>query len=339
MDIQPQMQKQLKSLVAALDAAVPTFVLIDPLGGEPVPLELASEAQQHNPIALTRARNIAWARETFPVVLPKTITLATHQHPYLVALQNPTDAWLEQTLETAFEETEQAQQNGLEGTGLAAHRIGGWLQSCLGPEILAQQLARMMCVNTEAFTQARYQRLGDRRTLGWLRCIVGDTRLCAPLGGAMGGIQRWSYLDAGGHIAQLHSTGQEASDNLRLARAEWTRFMLGEQLHPALARWMGEQAAATPQVSTLDAHTLYTRAAAALQQADAAAQSHPQRFDQPQDRVAWAALTLAYPGIEQDPAVRRQLDAKAVADEPLDTIHTLCTALRDTYTANTKKSS
>ena len=232
----------------------------------------------------------------------------------------------------AFEETAQAQEDGLAGTGLAAHRLGGWLQSCLHPADLAEQLARMMCVNTDAFTQARYQRLADRRTLGWLRCIVGDARLCAQLGG----IQRWSYVDASGHIAQLHSTGQEASDNLRLARAEWARFMQGEQLHPALARWMGELANTTPQAHALDTNTLYARAAAALQQADAAAQSHPQRFDQPQDRIAWAALTLAYPGIEQDPAVRRQLDAKATADEPIDTIHTLCTALRDLHIANTK---
>jgi hypothetical protein len=323
------MQTQLKNLVASLDLAVPSFVLIDPLLGEPVPVDVPNGALLHNMSALTSARNAAWQRDTFTVLLPKSITLPIHQHPYLVALHNPADLWIEQTLELAIEEAARAQRDGLAGTGSAAYRVGGWLQSCLVPEVLAEQLARMMRVNTGAFTNACYQRLADRRTLGWLRYTVGDARLCAQLGG----IQCWSYLDTSEHIAQLHSAGDE-SDNLRLTRDEWSRFMLGEQLHPALARWMGEQA---PTIA--DTHTLYSRAVTALQQADAAAQSRPQRFARPQDRVAWAAMTLAYPGIEQNPLVRKQLDAKAPADEPIETIHTMCAALRDVHIANTSKPS
>lgn len=323
------MQTQLKNLVASLDVAVPSFVLIDPLLGEPVSVDVPNGALLHNMSALTSARNAAWQRDTFTVLLPKSITLPIHQHPYLLALHNPADFWIEQTLELAFEESAQAQRDGLAGTGSAAHRVGGWLQSSLAPEVLAQQLARMMCVDTEAFTNARYQRLADRRTLGWLRCIVGDARMCSQFGG----IQRWSYLDACGQIAPLHSAG-EYPDNLRLTRDEWRRFMLGEHLHPALARWMGEQAP-----TSTDTHTLYSRAVAALQYADSAAQSRPQRFVEPQDRVAWAAMTLAYPGIEQNPWVRKQLDAKAPADEPIETIHTMCAALRDVHIANTSKPS
>jgi hypothetical protein len=283
------MQKQLKNLITSLDVTVPSLVLIDPLLGEPLPLSIGQEPDLYNAVALTHARNKAWARETVPVVLPKTIALPLHQHPYLVALHNPTDVWVEQTLEMAFEETAQAQQDGLAGTGLAAHRIGGWLQSSLNAEVLAEQLARMMCVNTEAFTQARYQRLADRRTLGWLCYIVGDARLCAQLGG----IQRWSYLDVCGQVAQLHSAG-ETFDNLRLTREEWGRFMQGATLHPALARWIGDYAASnTPRATALDTHTLYSRAGVALLQADA----------------------------------------------PLNTLHTLCIALRDLHTANMKTSS
>jgi len=325
------MQKLLQDLTATLDAASPSFVLIDSMLGEPIPLEIPPGAEVGNAAALNRLRSAAWQRNTFTVVLPKTIALPLHLHPYLVALQGPVDPWLAPTLKQAMDETDQALANGLAGSGSAPHRVGGWLQSHLAPEDLVAQLARMMSVNTSAYTTARYQRLADRRALDWLCCVVGEQRMC----GQLGAIQRWIYLDACGQVTQLQSTG-EAAATLRLTPAEWGRFMLGDMLHPTVARWMGElvhMATATP---AHDTHALYSRAFTALQNVDAAMKMHPKRFMHPQDRVAWAAMTLAYPGIEKNPAVRELLNAQPSADEPPETLHTLCAALRDLHTANRK---
>lgn len=320
------MQKRLQDLTTALDAATPSFILIDPLLGEPLPMDVPPRADMGDAAALNRLRSSAWQRDIFTVVLPKTIALALHHHPYLVALQGPADPWLQPTLQRAMDETDQALSDGLAGSGSAPHRVGGWLQSHHAPEDLVAQLARMMSVNTSAYTTARYQRLADRRALAWLRCVVGEQRMC----GQLGAIQRWVYLDACSQVTQLQSTG-EAAETLRLTPAEWGRFMQGEVLHPTVARWMGElvlmeMAMATP---TQETHTLYSRAFTALQNVDAAMKVYPKRFKSAQDRVAWAAMTLTYPGIEENAAIRDLLNAQPPADEPTETIHALCAALQE----------
>ncbi len=308
------------SLAASFEAGFPVFVLVDPMLGEPI----AVDAQRPGDLpSLNRARESAWSRPIHVVTLASSIELPSHLHPYLVELQGPSDAWLSETLRTALQERDLAHAGGLAGTGTAPHRIGGWLQSSLEVCELTRSLGQMMKVNTQAFTPARYQRLADRRVLEWLRQVVGIARLTAQ----MGRVRRWSYLDACGVLAHLLST-EEATTPLRLTTAEWSDFMRGERLHPTVARWLGACAGRPSPVHLRgDVATLYRRAAAAIERAEAVARRWPRRFVTPADRAAWAVLTLLHPQIESMPHVLAALAAAPAPDEPPETLDTLCPAL------------
>jgi hypothetical protein len=309
------------SLAASLEAGVPSFVLVDPLLGEPAPVEYADVIEAE---ALVQAREQTWRRPVYIVKLSPDIDLPLHQHPYLVELHGPGDPRLAETMEMAAEELNQSQSDGLASSGSAPHRIGGWLQSSLAAPKLTQSLSDMMRVNTQAITTARYQRLADRRAFGLLRQLVGDERVARQLGR----IQSWAYLDPCGNLSRLRSP-EEAVTPLRLSQREWAVFMRGELLHPTLARWLGQRAlrAASGSASAPDARMCYTQANAALERAQAAALRWPRRFTRPSDRVAWAALTLLYPDIDQRAEVVNLLDDPVVANELLETLDDLSSTL------------
>lgn len=306
------------SLTSSVEAGCPTFVLVDPLMGEPISVQNTISPGELQ--ILTQAREQAWSRPVHVIKLAQEIELPLQLHPYLVELEGAADPWLVETAEIACAERTEAQADGVASSGHAAHRIGGWLQSSQGSSELTQTLSGMMRVNTEASTKARYQRMADRRVVDLLRHVVGDTRVAAQFGR----IQRWSYLDACGYMAQLQSSN-EVSTPLRLSRNEWITFMKGELLHPTVARWLGERARQPGQsnVGAPDARTLYAQANAALDRAEAATRRWPLRFAGSADRVAWAVLILLYPGIEQRPDVLDLLNATAEPDEPTETLHAL----------------
>lgn len=290
-------------------------MLIDPLLGEPLPVE---QGDMGDAAALAQARERTWLRPIHIVKLASGIDLPLHQHPYLVELQGPNDPTLTESLEIAAEELSQSQSGGLASSGSAPHRIGGWLQSSLSATELTKALSAMMRVSTQAFTTARYQRLADRRAMDWLRQVAGDERVAAQLGC----IQSWSYLDPCGRLAQLRSSGEVATP-LRLTQTEWAAFMKGALLHPTVARWLGERAGSSDTTSTPDTRDCYRRASAALERAEAAARRWPPRFPRPSDRVAWAALVLLHPDIEQCAEVVAALTLPIAAGDPPEPIETL----------------
>jgi hypothetical protein len=190
------------TLAKSLVVGYPTYVLIDPLMGEPVPMRPGShmnDSDMQDWQALSAVRENAWMRSVHHIQLHESIELPHHLHPYFVAMTGPSDAWLTATVELACEELQASRAEGLQGTGEAAHRIGAWLQSSQHPQELAQQLSVMMQVNTEAVTTKCYQRIADRRVWGWLRHVVGDTRTAAQLGR----IKSWCYLDVYGSAEQI----------------------------------------------------------------------------------------------------------------------------------------
>ncbi len=304
------------SLAVSLEAGVPTHVMVDPMLGEPIPIGGASSNDGPD---LIDAREQAWGRPVHAIALVPGIALPANLHPYLVELHGRDDPWLAQTAEIALAELTHAQADGLASSGLAAHRIGGWLQSSMSALELTQAIAAMLKVNTDAITPARYQRLADRRAMAWLRHVVGDTRVAAQLGR----IQSWFYLDACGELVQLKSPSEVAA-SLRLTQAEWRSFMQGELLHQTVARWLGERAQLPRNDRPPpDAPACYKQAHAALERTEAAARRWPQRFAKPADHAAWAALTLLHPGVETHHDVVAVLNAPPEADEPLETLDTL----------------
>lgn len=316
------------TLAGSIEPGLPTFVLIDPMLGEPLPVAVESLSDAR---CLNIAREQAWTRNVQRVELSPRIDLPAHQHPYLVEMRATDDPWLIDSMRMAMDEHRRARADGLAGSGCAPHRIGGWIQSSLDPQALSDALAGLMRVNTQAHTAARYQRLADRRVLAWLRHVVGD----AQIEGTLGRLRSWRYVDALGQLAELVSPTQAAGTaEVRLSRSEWAEFMRGELVHPTVARWLGEvdsnrmnqDAPARFDVPS-DVSAAYAQAARALEQAQLAAHRWPRRFTVPADRTAWAALALLHADIAHRAEVVAVLDATPESEEPIDSIDVLSAQL------------
>lgn len=285
-----------KILIANLNPETPTYVLIDPMLGEP--LAIASD-ENITDAGLQSAREGIWQNPVFPIVLSPQIKLPPHKHPYLVAVGSIDAPMLSLTLEIAHAERIKSQSDGLDGDGAAVHRIGGWLQSTMRETELATQLSQMMRVNTEAATKATYLRLLDRRTLALMRHVVGDAGICKQFGR----LQRWVYLDVQGRITSLDSLG-ETMTPLRLDLTQWRDIQAGEMLNRTLAQWLGE--ARRQGQTNLDdraAQTLFAPVMKALERARQAARLWPHRFPAALDQSIWAALTLLHPTFDNIPTV------------------------------------
>jgi hypothetical protein len=307
------------TLASSLEAGVPVFVLVDPLLGEPLPIDPGSGGGDMQSILM--ARREAWSRDVQFIELASSIDLPAHLHPYLVELNGSQDPWLGATVEMAISELLATHADGLTGTGTSAHRIGGWIQSNKYLPLVARSLSEMMKVSTLAFTKARYQRLADRRVLDWLRLVVGDTRVA----GQFLAVTSWSYLNPCGQLATLRGA-PDSSSGLRLDPAEWAAFVRGDLLHQITARWLGEQSKQGLEVQG-DSMACYRKANAALDAAEAAARTWPQRFASTADTTAWGALSLLHPGFEKCPDVIALMSAPRSADEPLETVDSMCSTI------------
>lgn len=152
-----QVAKTVACLRERFDSALPIFVLIDPLLGEPAtPTRIDSGT-----LDAIAARGVIWNRLIAPIRLCGSIALPIHQHPYLVALEGHQDPLLEFTVDLALNERSQAMAYGLGGSGGGPHRIGGWLQSDLSVSQLAELVAAMCDLRPTVPTAPRYLRIAD----------------------------------------------------------------------------------------------------------------------------------------------------------------------------------
>ena len=306
METAPLSLADVKNLRAGLDAETPIFILIDPMLGEALTSDApdAADAQA--------AREAMWQRPVMRIALSPRTALPPHQHPYLVELEGITDPLLEATLEIAQDEHLQAQNDGLDGEGAAAHRIGGWLQSTMHVPELAEHLSTMLQVNTEAPTKATYLRLVDRRVLALLRYVVGDTLVTQTFGR----LQNWAYLDVHGQIATLKTLDETASP-LRLDHDQWAQMQAGEMLNRTLALWLGEaRRRGLGDACNAPAQSLYPSLFNAIARADEATKTWPHRFHQLLDQSVWAALLLLDPAVEHNARVHQLLKNTGVQDDP-----------------------
>jgi len=230
----------------------------------------------------------SWQRDVLRIELPAPIELPEHQHPYLVALSGIEDPWLKDSLDMALAEAAQACRDGLAGTGRAAWRVGGWLQSSGDAQSLAETLADAMQLTTEVQTPARYLRLADRRTLDWLTHLVGVERLRS----ALPGLRRWVWLDSLNHLQTLEGVETGGSKRLRIRREEWPLFERAQWVHPTLARWRGESESGLGSCRTAQVLPVVSEA---VHLALRARTSLGARLSQDDDLIAWAVLHLLHP--------------------------------------------
>lgn len=308
-------------LHALMDVALPIFVLVDPMLGEPL-FRIADA------VGDTRAaRALGWRRDVTVVSLNKCISLPPDQHPYLVALSGLDDPLLQETLTLAQAERSAAQADGLDGNGGSAHRIAGWLQSSLHVEQLAEQLSRMLRAHTAAVSSAKYLRQVDRRVLALLRHVAGDARVAAQFGR----LHSWTYLSVTGELETVLS-GSENSVALYLSSDEWCRMAHCELIQRTIAQWLGELARDGRSMPPTPAGAILAHATAAVDGANAAARRWPYRFSAPADLTTWAALSMLHPGLGSSAAVTRLMASAGdpgAAPDPLRYLHTELRALVD----------
>ena len=314
----------LKELQEELNPELPIYILIDPMLGEP----LASVTDEiiDSGAAMAASRVAMWGREIIQIELSAKIKLPPTHFPYLVVLEGLDDPLLQTTLELAHEERNESQEEGLEGEGAAAHRIGAWLQSNMQADDLAKHLASMLDLTSEVFTKATYLRLVDRRTFALVRHLVGD----ASISKKMDQLQNWVYLDVQGNISALKSGG-EAANFIVIKNAQWARLQQGEILNRAMALWLGEaKKLKQNNVSEQPALALYEPLFNALDNATQATSVWPHRFERALDSSIWAALKLLYPTFEKKPTVAQLLQDVGTEEEPpepMQTLHTQISAL------------
>lgn len=273
-------------LGAAFEAGVPILVLIDPMLGEPLPA-----ADGGGRIDFEVARAHGWERDIFQIPLHPSISLPPRLHPYLVALHGPTDPLIAITLALAHEERIMRCEQGLDSDGGSPHQIGGWIQSSMHPEDLAEHFSTLFRVRTVARTKATYMRLIDRRVLALLREVAGDARVA----GQLGRVKNWSYIGALGHLNTVTSASEVVTP-LVLGKTEWEQMELGAAIHRTVKQLLGEL---DKDGSSPPPHEngLYAQTRTALLAATQAAHRWPHRFKTLQDQTTWAALSILHPGL------------------------------------------
>ena len=308
METNPLSLADVTNLRACLIPDTPILVLIDPMLGEPLP------SNAPDGVDVQATREAMWQRPIQRIALSTRTALPPPQHPYLVELEGMTDPLLEAMLEIAQDERLQAQTDGLDGEGAAAHRIGGWLQSTMHLPALAEHLSTMLQVNTEVQTKATYLRLVDRRVLALLRHVVGDTLVTQQFGR----LQNWAYLDVHGQISTLKTMGETVSP-LRLDRGQWAQMQAGEMVNRTLALWLGEtRRRGLADTCNVPAQSLYESLFNAIARADEATQTWPHRFQQLLDQSVWAALLLLDPAVEHNASVHQLLKNTGSQEDPTE---------------------
>ena len=297
-------------LAASCNAGVPTYILVDPMAGEPIAVERA--LNESSLAGVTAARTLAWGREVQAVELHPNINLPHALYPYLVPLSGPDDAWLAETLDIAHADRLEAQLQGIAGTGRSTQRIGAWVHSSARPDVIAAAISELLRLRCECSSPLRYQRLADSRVMLWAAHIAGRT----AVGAAMGPIQRWNCLSASGRLIEIQRS-QETPIALRWKTAQLRQFLNGERVHAAAARYLGELSLRGLDVYQAES-TLLSRVDAALLRAQDMAGTLQLKVFSPEDQSALAALLLLHAEQAVELSCREALSASNRKDsEPM----------------------
>ena len=313
-DLQNGVKKaSLNRLREQLDPLVPIFILVDPLVSDLMPgIDITRSVG-----ALQTSRELAWQRMIVSVELSASIQLPHHMRPYMVQLHGVHDPLLELSFYAAVDELQQTLAGGLEGQGVAPHRVGGWLQTAMRGQALAKTIAEMCNVNTDAYTTDTYLRIADRRVLSLLNYVVNKQRVAEQ----MGQLRTWIFLDGIGELSRLDSSYGEIK-RLRLNTVEWRRMEQGQYIHRTLAHWYGELTEnATSRLFCLT--DMYAAIENAHAQTALSARKWPHRFKTIDDHTAWTALLLVSPEIARRDSVQEKLASLGSAVEPAETVRYL----------------
>lgn len=282
----------ISELHARLDPLVPTFILIDPLLGEPLP-ELAEESSNCTDLnALNKARVASWRANVHVVELDRSIEILPRQRPYLVELGMHSSSELNRSVEIAIEERRSAMQ-----TGLAPYRIGGWLQSACEPDEICEELSSLCMLRTQANVgrPARYLRLADRRCLDFVDHVLGGSAIALRVQT----VDRWVWLADNGVLKAVSGRQGVSDQPLVISIRDWERLKYGADIHRVRTQWIGSD-----QVGEHD----YERVEHALHHARKMARQWPGRFPSEADIHAWALLCLRHRDVAGNKRIQMLLE-------------------------------
>lgn len=316
-------QQIVEALKACFDCDQPIYLLIDPIVGDFLPQLAFSDTDDTETIHSGREK--AFQRPFFRVQLPPDISLSPSRHPYLVEMISPDDPWMTNSLEMAMQHSAATRAKGLAGDGWGIAKIGGWLQSAMTGEQLAEMLASWMSLNTESRTKAKYLRLADSRVLALLAHVLERDTLISR----MGRLRRWAFINAAGCLDSLHNPDSGTAETVftplpRLNQAQWKILQNGPLIHAAIAKVLGERSRhgnrKTPQIIDIPF-------AAAISATDHHAARAPGVT--PEDCSTAIALTLLHPGCESLGEVSEYLANEAEARTLADCGQELCDLLNN----------
>jgi len=214
-----------------IDPAQPVYALVDPIAGDIGPsaaLNLGSE----DAVGLIQRREAGWQRPIWLAKTPAAAHLRSSAQPYLVMLSGIDDPWFAYLVELAESELQMASEPGASGVGV--HACGGFLQSGVSPESVAEHLAALFSLQAGLDVRASYLRLADRRTFA-LASYTVDSQDFAR---ALGPISQWVYLGVLGRWCRARSSSPAQA--LRFAPDQWRQMELGALIHPPISRLLGD---------------------------------------------------------------------------------------------------
>ncbi|MCX7207421.1 MAG: DUF4123 domain-containing protein [Proteobacteria bacterium] len=294
--IEPTHITQLAAQIGSSKQDGALYLLIDPMLGEPRPLDGGPDAEPpENTPTLQDSRTAAWDGRCITMLTFSEPPLPYAQLPYLVQLQGKEDPLFAESIQIALENNLALLDRGFGGLPVCA-----WLQSHAGSEELAAWLARMMQQRIKGQTGKRYLRAGDPRTLPLLLALLGEERISLWLGP----VSNWYFLSIDGRVTHLQSTGGSQA-TLTLKPHEAETILDAEAINRTLAQWYATRSAPYAQMF-LNAR-LWVKTA--------------REFGWPQidDQLAFALYADRYPQFWQHPSMSAIFKNAKETQTPLNT--------------------
>jgi Domain of unknown function (DUF4123) len=266
----------------------PLYVLVDPVPGEPWPLETSDAIQEADSSTLRRLRSRAWANAPIWSIPLDRLQRPMHQHPYLVELAGADDRLLLSSIELAHEQFQELRSDGQ----TTCSAIGGWLSTGADPQALVQRLGVLMQPH-EPSGAWRYLRLFDPRVLSLIELLCGEVTLRRMIWPA----SIWHIVSWQGTIRSYEGIEDEQFSPMQpwLFGAEaWLTLRQAEPIHRALA-------------AQLKRDNNMNVSATMRRLIESARCLHAQGWNHPKDLIVFLLCQALYPGFEQNPNVQTTL--------------------------------
>jgi hypothetical protein len=271
------------------------YILIDPILGEPLGVELEIQSLQ-------RSREAFWQSTIHQITLDKATKLPIQLHPYLIEINDVEHPLLESLFELAIDECIANLGGGLNDDSGCAHHIGGWIQSKKTPEELCTHMSDLFKLRiSQLHPRLTYLRLADPRVMSLTHYLLGhDLNKCLQ------GVLLWSYLTPLGALKVIQPN--EYVGPLELPLSIWKVVRDGEILNRALKCWLESN---PDLLNMYDENEIYHQLVEGIHEAHQASFIWKKLLASEADKARWAVTKLCHPSLSPTMVDLRPLLVKA----------------------------